>query len=81
MILGQLRIGARPATYAALVRDSNTQGHKGNHYGQVDGFSFELLVFKHENKRFVSVSYRGHKRLVFVSYIDHLSNGVLCSKI
>ena len=39
------------------MRDPSTQGHKGNNYGQVDGFSLELLVFKHENKILVVVSY------------------------
>ena len=48
---------AHPSQWCTGVRDSSTQGHKGNHYGQVDGFSFELLVFKHENKRLVLVSY------------------------
>ena len=33
------------------MRDSSTQGHKGNHNGQVDGFSFELLAFKHEKQK------------------------------
>ena len=48
---------AHPSQWCTGVRDSSTKGHKGNHNGQVDGFSFELLVFKHENKRLILVSY------------------------
>ena len=64
---------AHPSQWCTGVRDSSTQGHKGNHNGQVDGFSLELLVFKHEKQKIC---------FGFIYWPEHhLSKGILCSKI
>ena len=64
---------AHPSQWCTGVRDSSTKGHKGNHYGQVDGFSLELLVFKHGKQKIC---------FGFIYWPEHhLSKGILCSKI